>query len=425
MEFVYSFPYSDFEPLKITKGEIVGIFETKKVDVNQDISFLIKDAISHPIASLPLRDLAKKAKRILILSDDNTRATPTSRILPYVLEELQVNEKKDIAILIATGTHRALTPEEIQLKLGEEVVKTYDIYCHKWDSSDELFFMGKTSNLGIDLWVNRLVRSADLIIGIGSIMPHAVAGFSGGGKIVVPGICGEGTCGDMHWAMVSFRSEELLGTIDNPVRRIINEVATEVGLRFIINAILDSDGKVINIVAGDLIEAHRRGSSLSREIHKVIIPRRADLVIMDSYGTDLDYWQAIKAMTPADIVMEDGGVVVHIAECKEGVSPSHPELLEYGYPPVSKVIELVNRGIITKSVGAHMIQASRVLDRGKCILVSKGITAEEAKRLGFEWASTPQEAYERAIEILEKDRNTINIAILRKAGDLLPIIGGK
>mgnify|MGYP001384218559 CR=1 FL=1 len=419
MEFIYNFPYTDVEPLKITKGKIIGVFESKRVNLDRDVETLVKEAISHPIASLPLNELGKKAKKVLILSDDNTRATPVNKLLPYILEEIRATGEKEIVILIATGTHRALKREELISKLGEEVIKNYEVYCHRWDLEDELFFMGRSSRLGIELWPNRLVKDTDLIIGIGSIMPHAVAGFSGGGKIIVPGICGERTCGDMHWAMVSFKSEELLGTIENPVRRIINEVATEVGLKFIVNTVLDSDGNVVDIVAGDPIEAHRRGAILSTEIHQVRVPKKAKLVIIDSYKTDLDYWQAIKAMTPADIVMENGGIVIHIAECREGVSPSHPELLEYGYPPVNKVIELVNKDIITKSVGAHMLQASRIIERGKCILVSKGISFEEAKKLGFEWANSPQEAYEKAIKILGEDSD---IVILRKAGDLLPII---
>jgi nickel-dependent lactate racemase len=421
MEVLYTFPYKDVEPLRINKGRLLGIFEVKEVE-DRGNDLLIKEAISHPINSPPLRELAKGAKNILILSDDNTRATPVDKILPFIIEEIQSSGKKHILILIATGTHRALTEDELRSKLGSEIVKNYEVECHRWSLEDALYFLGRSSKLGIELWPNKLVKEVGLIIGIGTIMPHAVAGFSGGGKIVVPGICGERTCGDMHWAMVPFKSEELLGEIDNPVRRIINEVAIEVGLKFIINTILDSESNIVGVVAGDPIEAHRRGATLSRKIHSLNIPKRAKLVIIDSYGTDLDYWQAIKAVTPADIVMEDRGIVIHVAECREGVSPAHPEVLEYGYPPVNEVIKLTESGKISKSVGAHMIQASRVLDRGKCILVSKGITAEEAKRLGSEWASTPQEAFERAIKELGEDAD---IAILRKAGDLLPIIGGK
>ena len=189
----------------------------------------------------------------------------------------------------------------------------------------------------------------------------------------------------MHWAMYGIPPRQLYGQAENPVRAIIDEMALKAGLDYIVDAVLDENGCVVDMVVGT---PGRRPSRWLRSwpgnTTACAVPGPADIVIFDSFGTDIEYWQAIKAITPAGIVMKDDGVVIQVASCPEGVSVSHPEVLEFGYRPLAVVEDLMKQGLVNKSVAAHMIQASEVIvDRGRGFLISSGVSPQDAVRLGF------------------------------------------
>jgi len=420
----YRFPYPYLDPIDIPDANLIGVFESGTARPSKPAHEIVLHSLLHPIGSKRLSDLASGARRVLILPDDVTRLTPAYQILPAVLDELHAAGVRDdgIAFLMSLGTHRDMTWDEIAAKIGPDIARRYPVYNHRWHHEDQLYYAG-TTRLGIEVWPNKMLRDADLVIGIGCIMPHAVAGFSGGGKIVVPGVCGEKTAGTMHWFMADVPTAEIFGHEENPVRLAIDEVAEQAGLRFICDAIMNNDGEIVALVSGHPVAAHRAGCAISRQVHGVQIPRQADIVVIDSYRTDLDYWQAIKAMTPADLVMKDGGIVIHVAECREGVAQHHPEVLQYGYHSVQRTLEMEREGLINKSVAMHMIQASRVMvDRGSGYLVSPHISRADSERLHFRWAPTPQAALDEALATLGRQAS---IAGLRQAGDLLPILPGR
>jgi nickel-dependent lactate racemase len=415
----FSFPYQFVAPVRIPDRNLVGVYQ---VHPHNDLSEeqIISDAISQPIGAPRLRDLVKPGEKVLLLPDDITRMTPADRIFPHILAELAAAGVSDdcIHVLISLGTHRKMTEAELTAKLGAEVMARFKVINHHWEELENLYPVGE-SRQGVPIFANKEALWADHIIGVGCIFPHAVAGFSGGGKIVIPGITGEDTCGDMHWAMYGIRPKDLYGHAENPVRDIIDEMSLKVGLDYIVDAILDDDGRVVDMVVGHPVEAHRAGCKLSAKQYGVKIPCQADIVIFDSYGTDIEYWQAIKAITPAGIVLKEGGIAIQVASCPEGISVSHPEVLEFGYRPVAVVAEMMRCGLVNKSVAAHMIQASEVIvDHGRGFLISSGVTPSEAVRLGFLHAETVQEALDRAMAIKGPDASII---VLTKAGDLLPI----
>jgi len=418
---LYRFPYQDVEPIEIPDANLIGVYQAPVIRRNETEEEIVTRGFANPIGAPRLRDAVKKGQHVLILCDDNTRETPAYLILPFLLEELHLAgvADDDIQILMALGTHREMTPQELETKLGPNVVERYPVFNHRWNDDDSLAYLGTTSS-GLRIHINKRVHWADFIIGLGCIFPHAVAGFSGGGKIVVPGICGEATSGDMHWMMYGIPPAELYGHPDNPVRRIIDEVALQAGLSYLVDCVLDSHGKIVELVTGHPVVAHRVGCGISRRVHSITIPSRADIVVFDSYRTDLDYWQAIKAITPAGIVMKEGGIVIQVAQCPEGVSPSHPEVLEFGYRPLVVIEELLRLGAIDKSVAAHMIQASEVIvERGRGFLISPYISPNDTARLGFLHACNPQEALSQALSMKGSDATVI---VLREAGDLLPVI---
>ncbi len=185
----YTFPYDWAGTLEIPDDNLVGVYGHETTRPKKVESEIIKEAILNPIGIPPVREMARAGQRILILSDDNTRTTPVGRILNELLPELYAGgiRKEDVKIIIASGTHRTMTKTELERKLGK-YVQQFPVIEHRWFDESSLYFHKKTKNLGVEIWPNIALKEADLLIGIGMIIPHAVAGFSGGGKIITPGV---------------------------------------------------------------------------------------------------------------------------------------------------------------------------------------------------------------------------------------------
>jgi nickel-dependent lactate racemase len=417
-----SFPYPDIPPLNIPDRNLLGIFSPSTVKVERSEEEVISEGFSHPIGPDRLSKLLKGSKEVLIVVDDYTRTTPVQKILPRLISELGEAGIKPsgIKILVALGTHRPMTEEEIVKKFGKNIPKRYPILNHQWWDSSQLTYFGETEK-GTPIFVNRMIKEVDFIIGIGQIVPHRVSGFSGGGNIIQPGICGEETTGKTHWLSAQFKGREILGKIDNPVKEEIEEVAQRVGLKWIINTIQDGSGRLIEVVTGDPIQAYRTGAKRSFEIYQSKLPREADIVIADSHPYDSDLWLAAKGIYASELAVKQGGVVILITLCQEGVSPSHPEVLEWGYQTFEEVNEKVRQRKIQKlTAAAHLVHVGRVIkERAKGILVSTGISKEETERLGFFHAKSPQEALEIAFSLSGRDAK---VAVLQRGGEILPMI---
>ena len=417
-----TFPYPDAEPLEIPQGLETQVFNLANLKSKVIDPEVVENALEKPIDSKRLSKLAYGKKKILIVADDITRPTPIYKFIHLILDELALAgvKNENIEFIMALGTHRPMTKNEIAAKLGDDIAKKFRIHNHDWKNPDCLEYVGDTEQ-GVPVWVNKLVSSADLVIGTGSIMPIEVCGFTGGGKILVPGVCGQITCDEMHWTRIDVSSKHVLGKAENPVRASIDSLARKAGLDFIVNVILNAENKIIGAVAGDMVTAHRAGCEIALKVYGVEIPREFDIVIADSFPFDIEFWQANKALDTAGEVVKKGGVVILVSPCYEGFSRTHSEILEFGYLPIETIKTLVKSGKIKhKVVGVHMIQAGAVaIEKAKLILVSTGIKKNEAEKVGFLWAKNAQEAFAKALEIVGK---RASIAVLRNAARMLPLV---
>ncbi len=416
------FPYPGINSVDVPEQNLLGTFSPSEVQIEKSEEEIIEEAFSNPIGSPPLSAILEWCQDVLILVDDYTRPTPTQKILPRLMKELERGgvKQEGIRFLVASGTHRSMTEEEILRKFGEKIPKEYAILNHQWWDASQLVYFGETKG-GIPIYVNRLVEEVDLIIGVGQIVPHRVSGLSGGGNIIQPGICGEETTGRTHWLSAQFKGMEILGKIENPVKQEIERVAEKAGLEWIINTIQDGTGRLIDVVAGDPIQAYRTGATRSLEVYRCELPQEADIVIADSYPYDADLWLAAKGIYAAELAVKQGGVVILITSCPEGVSPSHPEVLEWGYQTFEEVERKVRQKKIEKlTVAAHLVHVGRgIKERAKGILVSPGIPKEQTERLGFIHAHEPQEALEIAFSLMGRDAT---VAVLQRGGEILPVI---
>ena len=246
------FPYyTDIPSVDIPIKNLIGVFTPKNVAAKRPSADIIRAGIEKPIQSPRLADLAQSCKRILILVDDNTRTTPVKEILPALLAELEKGgESTDlIELLVALVTHRPMSPAEKEKKFGSDICQAFEIHMHQWNNPAELQNLGQTAQ-GTVIEVNRRLLEADLVIGVGQIVPHRVAGYSGGSKIVQPGVCGAVTTGQTHWLSAQFIGDEIMGKADNPVRMEMDLVAQRANLHFIANAVMDQSDSLVAWVIG-------------------------------------------------------------------------------------------------------------------------------------------------------------------------------
>jgi nickel-dependent lactate racemase len=361
----------------------------------------------------------------LVISDDIHRPTPVGEFVGAVLDELFKAGLKDenIEFIMALGTHRPMSSQEMTAKLGSEVTDRFEVHNHRWDDLDSLDLIGDTEQ-GVPVWINKKVSQADLVIGLGAIMPIEVCGFTGGGKILVPGLCGEITNSQMHWTRVDVSHHDILGKADNSIRSSIDELARKAGLDFIVNVIMNAQQQIVQAVAGDMSEAHRAGCKMAIDVHGVHVDKEYDIVIADGYPFDIEFWQVNKALDTAGIVVRKGGLVIIVSPCYEGFSQTHGEMLEFGYLPIKSIRHLVDSGKIShKVVAVHMMQVSAVaVEKAKVILVSSGISRKDTEKTGLMWAQTPQMAFEKALAIVGTNPS---VAILKNAARMLPIMKTK
>jgi len=312
-----------------------------------------------------------------------------------------------------------MSGNEIFHQFGQEIVDRVAIYNHPWQDPDQLEDLGKTAN-GTPISVCRMAFQADFLIGIGSIVPHHIPGFSGGAKIVQPGITGPETTGATH--LLSVRAENSwLGVVENPVRKEMEEVADRIGLSAVFNCVLNSSGKLVKAFYGDPKAAFRAGAEVSRQVYGVRIPGLSDIVVAGSFPCDIEFWQAHKTLYPAQKVVRKGGRIIVVTPCAEGVAVTHQEILEYAALPSNRILSMIESGRISDTVsGALALAWAKVREHAAVSLVSDGISDEETRALGFTPFSTVEDAIEEAVSSLGSEAT---VSVLTKAPDMLPEVG--
>jgi nickel-dependent lactate racemase len=401
-------------------ANLLGSFAPHHAATVADVPAEIARALAHPIGAPRLEELARGAKRVVIVADDNTRPTPAQVIIPPLLAALNAAGVPDahIEIIIALGTHRPMNPAEIALKFGAEVVCRVAVLNHEAFDPTALVDLGVTPG-GVSVQVNRRVMEADLVLGIGSIVPHHIPGYSGGAKIIQPGVCGERTTGAVHLLSVR-RERSLLGEVENQVREEMEAIATQAGLRAILNTVTDNEGGVVGAVYGDPRAAFRAGVALSRQVYGVRVPRQADIVVASSYPCDIEFWQAHKTLYPAERCVRAGGTIIIATPCPEGVAVTHPEMLGFAGWPGDKIDAALRDGSITDTTaGALALAWANARRHARVAIVSEGITPAEARALSFHpFASIPA-ALEDAFA---RHGRAATVSILPSAPDTLPLL---
>ena len=407
----YSLPYGDSQvEFTLPEGSEAHCIEPNKVQTLKNIRSEVSKSL------YKLNGIIKPSRRVAIIVDDITRPTPTAEILPSLLDYLNSKGVRDdlISLIVALGTHRPMTPKELMVKYGEALDRVNLIQPDFRDPEKQVR-VGVMPG-GAPIEVNKEISKVDMAIGVGMVTPHHVSGFSGGSKIVLPGISGERTVGEMHLLSARLR-RSFLGIEKNEVRDLMDLVANRAGLRGLVELAVDGRGEPTWVGAGYVGEVFKEGVREAKRVYEVESPGALDFVIASSYPADLEFWQAHKSLYPADMVLRDGGTLILLTPCPEGVAKTHPEVVELAGLPPEEIDKRVREGLVRDPVGAaNSIVWSKIRSRIKIVVVSDGISENEAKSMGFGWYGDLQEAINSEMKGLHRPR----VGIMRNAPELLP-----
>lgn len=291
--------------------------ELRSVSDGQEI---VRAAMEHPIGSPRLSELARGKSSCVIIISDHTRPVPSRDILPNMLRELREGSPDiRVTLLVATGFHRATTAQELEEKLGAELLAQCRVVVHDCADAESNVTVGVLPS-GTPLVIDRLAAETELLIAEGFIEPHFFAGFSGGRKSVLPGVCDRTTVLGNHRGEFIGSPFARTGILDgNPINADMEAAAKLVGLQFIVNVIIDEHKKTVAAFAGDCIKAHRRGCEYLRAFCEVAASP-ADIVLTSNGGYPLDqnFYQCVKGMTAAEACLNENGVIIMCAECSSG-----------------------------------------------------------------------------------------------------------
>lgn len=404
------FPYGkshlsyEFEKVSVLTSSI------EEYDPKQTEQALVDAAMAAPEGGVTLRELAKGKNKIVLIASDHTRPVPSKYIVPPMLRQIREgNPDADVTILISTGCHRETTREELISKFGEEIVAKEKIVVHDCDDRENLVNLGTLPSGGQCL-VNRLAVEADLLVAEGFIEPHFFAGFSGGRKSVLPGVAGRETVLANHCSEFIAHPKSRTGILEgNPIHTDMLWAAKQAKLRYIVNVVLNGEKEVIYAVAGELEQAHKKGTAFLSSLCGVET-EPADIVISTNGGYPLDQnvYQAVKGMTAAEAAVKENGVIIMLSESGDGIGGDHFYHQLADEPDISKTMALfLNRGRNDTVPDQWQTQIFiRVLQRAKVIFVSK-IAPEIVEKLHMIPAKDLQDAMQMAKDMVGKENPTI------------------
>jgi len=285
---------------------------------------LFLEAVERPIASRPLAELVGADERVALVIPDITRPFPSDRVLPWLFEALAHVPKENFVIINGTGSHRGNTPDELKAMVGEAIYANYRIVNHDGHDPDGCVSVGQ-SKFGYDVLLNREYVEADRRIALGFIEPHFMAGFSGGGKAVFPGVASVESIMHYHSAPVIADPLSSWGNLmDNPTQEHVREASQKVPVDFCVNLALNKERRITRFFCGEMVSAHDVGCQYVKDTSMLACERAYPVVVTTNNGFPLDQnlYQAVKGMSAAAQIVEPGGLILVAAECSDGF-PSH------------------------------------------------------------------------------------------------------
>ncbi|MEW5717634.1 MAG: nickel-dependent lactate racemase [Chloroflexota bacterium] len=383
------------------QGQMLGVLSPQDALPISNLGDAVRAALANPIGAPRLSKLASGASSVVVIVDDQTRPTPTARILPEVLAELfraRVPESA-ITILIATGMHRAPNADELARIVPPEIAAHVRVAIHNCKDDAALVEIGRARS-GVPLKINRAVAEAGLVVAIGMIAPHPYAGFTGGAKSISPGIAGLETIVANHTLNV-FPSTGPGKVAGNPVQEDIAHAGRVGKLAFALHVVLSGANRVVGVLAGDPFKITETGFDLARNIYRAEYPAKSDAAIVSCGGhpRDANLYLAVRAVKTANLVIRRGGYIVLVAGCAEETGPAR-------FAKVMREMPLMFEAMLREEP-EHVI-AAHVLKTTKTIVVSC-VRPEVLEELGLRHAATVEDALQQIATELGREPSVLVI----------------
>ena len=345
-----------------------------------DVEGAIKNNLRNPISLGPLRRQVNSKQTVAISICDITRAIPTSIILPIVLSEIRHVPKNQINIIVATGSHRPSTEDELIYLVGKEIYEQYNVINHNAFNKNDLIYFGNSKN-NIPIYLNKTWVDSDYKISLGFTEPHFFAGYSGGNKMVAPGLAGIDTILGLHsYKLISSNLSTWASFKSNPIQNEIYNVSSKAPINFSIEVNINNNNSITSINAGEPQKSQSASIKSSEATAIQYVDHKFDLVITTNSGFPLDQnlYQCVKGISAAAQIVKDNGTIICIAECRDGI-PAHGnffETLSQNISPKEILTTLGNSNSTTQDQWQTQILC-KILNRAKVMIKTDGVKDQD------------------------------------------------
>ncbi len=412
--------------LELPVGWDIDVISPQRVAIPPRLP-LIESALDAPTGGSTLEGivstkLREKPGRTCIICEDLTRYSPTDEILPLLLNRLNNAgvPDEDVFVVMALGTHRPMTDAEIEAKIGSETKARVEVHNSEFRDKRGLVRVGSFGDH--PLWLDRRVAEASVRIGVGSVVPNPVSGWSGGAKIMIPGVTGEETVRGFHLSSHEFR-ENMFGQEMTSSRELMESLVGQIGLDFVVNSVYTPEGQIYAVLCGDFVEAQRVAIRRAKEVYGSPARRRSGLVISNAYPAETDLWQAGKAFHSGDLVAEDGGEVVAVASCPEGIGPHKglPDFYQWALRDREELLRAAKGGAVDDVIGASsaLMRTKTIMSRVRLGIVSDNLDRRVMERMGIS-------VYDSLEEVIERHKagatKPVTVSVITHGGSTFPVL---
>ena len=397
----------------VPNPNLISVLASQEFPPIENPEQAILDALETPTDSPALSEMAKNRKSATIVISDITRPVPNKLILPPMLRiiEEQGVPREEIRILIATGIHRPNEGDELLEMVGSQIMENYQIVNHFSQKQETLINLGQTQN-GTPVLINRLYVESDLKVISALIEPHLMAGYSGGRKAICPGLASIETMKIMHGPQILEHPKASVGILEgNPFHAEATEIALMAGADFSLNVTINDRRQLTGVFAGDMVNAHLAGAKFAEKQTTATLPEPADVVIVSCAGYPLDttFYQAIKGVLSAIEVVKEGGMVILVAECQEGIgsgpftdlilkTKNLEQFVRNTYNPKNFVIDQW-----------QLEELAKAIRKANVYFYSDKIPYEQQQKLFVNPLKSPNEGVEIALKRYGKDAKIVAI----------------
>ncbi len=384
----------------------------------------LRDCLAHPIGTSPLSEVARGRSSACVVISDVTRPVPNAVLLPPILDILEKSgiDRERILILVATGLHRPNLGEELVEMVGRQVAEGYAIENHHGQERSEHAYLGESPR-GVPIWIDTRYVEADLKITTGLIEPHFMAGFSGGRKLICPGLAALETIKVWHGPGFLEHPNARNGVLQgNPVHEENTWIARHTGCDFIVNTVIDEKRQILSVVAGDMEAAFLEGVRFVEKLVTDTVPEPVDVVVTSSAGYPLDttYYQSVKGMVTAMEIVKPGGTIILAASMSEGIGSAAFERLFDENPAIEGFMDRILHTDYFVMDQWQLEELAKVRRKAKVKVVTEGLSPETLSRLFVE--STP--SIEAAVaDALAEYGDKATIAVVPKGPYVLAGVG--